>query len=102
MERLFKDDALVEGYLAWRQFVVEDTLKMMDESLQWRKEFTLNGEYVWNEEVTHMHSCCTAELVKTRLGHIYQKENETSFRTIIGIVFTSFMHMDNLLLSLFF
>ncbi len=97
MERLFKDDALVEGYLAWRQFVVEDTLKMMDESLQWRKEFTLNGEYVqyvalmmlvprrvWNEEVTHMRrvSSCSS---KTRLGHIYQKENETSFRTIIGI-----------------
>ncbi|XP_059356691.1 motile sperm domain-containing protein 2 isoform X1 [Carassius carassius] len=42
VERLFKDDALVEGYLTWRQFVVEDTLKMIDESLQWRKEFTLN------------------------------------------------------------
>ncbi|XP_016111997.1 motile sperm domain-containing protein 2 [Sinocyclocheilus grahami] len=43
VERLFRDDALVEGYLAWRHFVVEDTLKMIDESLQWRKEFTLNG-----------------------------------------------------------
>ncbi|XP_043086496.1 motile sperm domain-containing protein 2 [Puntigrus tetrazona] len=42
VERLFKDDALVEGYLTWRHFVVEDALKMMDESLQWRKEFTLN------------------------------------------------------------
>ncbi|XP_016345267.1 motile sperm domain-containing protein 2 [Sinocyclocheilus anshuiensis] len=42
VERLFKDDALVEGYLTWRHFVVEDTLKMIDESLQWRKEFTLN------------------------------------------------------------
>uniref|UniRef100_A0A8C1H6M0 Motile sperm domain containing 2 n=2 Tax=Cyprinus carpio TaxID=7962 RepID=A0A8C1H6M0_CYPCA len=42
VERLFKEDALVEGYLTWRQFVVEDTLKMIDESLQWRKEFTLN------------------------------------------------------------
>ncbi|KAI2660943.1 Motile sperm domain-containing protein 2 [Labeo rohita] len=42
VERLFKDDALVEGYLTWRNFVVEDTLKMIDESLQWRKEFNLN------------------------------------------------------------
>ncbi|XP_053483788.1 motile sperm domain-containing protein 2 [Ictalurus furcatus] len=42
VERLFKDDALVESYLTWRQFVVEDTLKMIDESFQWRKEFNLN------------------------------------------------------------
>ncbi|XP_016104834.1 motile sperm domain-containing protein 2-like [Sinocyclocheilus grahami] len=43
VEKLFRDDALVEGYLTWRHFVVEDTLKMIDESLQWRKEFNLNG-----------------------------------------------------------
>ncbi|XP_048050790.1 motile sperm domain-containing protein 2 [Megalobrama amblycephala] len=42
LEKLQKDDALVEGYLTWRHFVVEDTLKMIDESLQWRKEFNLN------------------------------------------------------------
>ncbi|KAM3861906.1 motile sperm domain-containing protein 2 [Diretmus argenteus] len=42
VDRLQKDDALVEGYLAWRQYVVDDTLKMMDESFQWRKEFGLN------------------------------------------------------------
>uniref|UniRef100_A0A671PXV4 Motile sperm domain containing 2 n=1 Tax=Sinocyclocheilus anshuiensis TaxID=1608454 RepID=A0A671PXV4_9TELE len=33
VEKLFRDDALVEGYLAWRSFVVEDTLKMIDENL---------------------------------------------------------------------
>lgn len=43
VERLQNDDALVEGYLTWRLFVVEDALKMIDESLQWRKEFCVNG-----------------------------------------------------------
>lgn len=43
VERLLKDDALVESYLTWRHFVVDDTLKMIDESFQWRKEFQLNG-----------------------------------------------------------
>lgn len=42
VDRLWKDDVLVDGYLEWRHFVVEDTLKMIDESLQWRKEFKLN------------------------------------------------------------
>ncbi|XP_063069367.1 motile sperm domain-containing protein 2 isoform X2 [Engraulis encrasicolus] len=37
-----KDDSVVEGYLTWRQDVVEDALKMIDESFQWRKEYTLN------------------------------------------------------------
>lgn len=44
LEKFEKDDTLVESYLAWRLFVVDDTLKMIDESLQWRKEFGLNGE----------------------------------------------------------
>lgn len=43
MERLQNDDALVEGYLTWRLFVVDDALKMIDESLQWRREFGVNG-----------------------------------------------------------
>ncbi|XP_064166838.1 motile sperm domain-containing protein 2 [Anguilla rostrata] len=42
VEKLQKDVALVEGYLAWRLFVVEDALKMIDESFQWRREFGLN------------------------------------------------------------
>ncbi|XP_044072154.1 motile sperm domain-containing protein 2 isoform X2 [Siniperca chuatsi] len=42
VERLQKDDALVEGYLTWRLYVVDDALKMIDESLQWRKEYGLN------------------------------------------------------------
>uniref|UniRef100_A0A3B4TFK6 Motile sperm domain containing 2 n=1 Tax=Seriola dumerili TaxID=41447 RepID=A0A3B4TFK6_SERDU len=41
-ERLQTDDALVEGYLTWRLYVVDDALKMIDESLQWRKEFGVN------------------------------------------------------------
>uniref|UniRef100_A0A8D3B5E0 Motile sperm domain containing 2 n=1 Tax=Scophthalmus maximus TaxID=52904 RepID=A0A8D3B5E0_SCOMX len=42
VERLQTDDALVEGYLTWRIYVVEDALKMIDESLQWRKEYGVN------------------------------------------------------------
>uniref|UniRef100_A0A674F7Q4 Motile sperm domain containing 2 n=1 Tax=Salmo trutta TaxID=8032 RepID=A0A674F7Q4_SALTR len=34
VDRLWKDDVLVDGYLEWRHFVVEDTLKVIDESLQ--------------------------------------------------------------------
>ncbi|XP_071331655.1 motile sperm domain-containing protein 2 [Trachinotus anak] len=42
VERLQTDDGLVEGYLTWRLYVVDDALKMIDESLQWRKEFGVN------------------------------------------------------------
>lgn len=44
VERLQTDDSLVEGYLTWRFYNVDDALKMIDESLQWRKEFTVNGK----------------------------------------------------------
>lgn len=44
VERLQNDDALMEGYLTWRIYVVDEALKMIDESLQWRKEFGLNGK----------------------------------------------------------
>ncbi|KAL4608873.1 motile sperm domain-containing protein 2-like [Arapaima gigas] len=40
--RLMRDDPLVDGYLTWRHFVVDDALKMIDESFQWRKEFRVN------------------------------------------------------------
>ncbi|XP_029937049.1 motile sperm domain-containing protein 2 isoform X2 [Myripristis murdjan] len=42
VERLQKDDAWVEGYLTWRIYVVDDTLKMIDESFQWRKDLGVN------------------------------------------------------------
>ncbi|KAG9349343.1 hypothetical protein JZ751_027786 [Albula glossodonta] len=42
VERLQKDDAWAEGFLTWRQYVVEDTLKMIDESFQWRREYRVN------------------------------------------------------------
>ncbi|XP_067116402.1 motile sperm domain-containing protein 2-like [Osmerus mordax] len=42
VDRLLNDDALVDSYLDWRHYVLEDTLKMIDESLKWRKEFKLN------------------------------------------------------------
>lgn len=48
VERLEKDDSLVEGYLEWRIYNVDDTLKMIDESLQWRKEFSVNGKALWH------------------------------------------------------
>uniref|UniRef100_A0A3Q0SMJ3 Motile sperm domain containing 2 n=1 Tax=Amphilophus citrinellus TaxID=61819 RepID=A0A3Q0SMJ3_AMPCI len=42
VERLQTDDSLVEGYLTWRFYNVDDALKMIDESLHWRKEFSVN------------------------------------------------------------
>uniref|UniRef100_A0A8C7Q029 Motile sperm domain containing 2 n=1 Tax=Oncorhynchus mykiss TaxID=8022 RepID=A0A8C7Q029_ONCMY len=42
VDRLQKDDALVEAYLTWRLFSVDDALKMIDDSFMWRKEFSLN------------------------------------------------------------
>uniref|UniRef100_A0A3P9MXS9 Motile sperm domain containing 2 n=1 Tax=Poecilia reticulata TaxID=8081 RepID=A0A3P9MXS9_POERE len=42
VERIEQEDALVEAYLTWRMYVVDDALKMIDESLLWRKEFGIN------------------------------------------------------------
>ncbi|XP_040122534.1 motile sperm domain-containing protein 2 isoform X1 [Oryx dammah] len=42
VERLQQDDNWVESYLAWRHNVVDETLKMLDESFQWRKEMAVN------------------------------------------------------------
>ncbi|KAM9181451.1 motile sperm domain-containing protein 2 [Dugong dugon] len=42
VERLQQDDNWVESYLSWRRDVVDETLKMLDESFQWRKEFAVN------------------------------------------------------------
>lgn len=44
VEKLQNDNALVEGYLAWRLHVVDDALKMIDESFMWRKEYGVNGK----------------------------------------------------------
>ncbi|XP_063305091.1 motile sperm domain-containing protein 2 isoform X1 [Pelobates fuscus] len=42
VERLQKDDTLLESYLLWRHNVIEDALKMIDESLKWRKDIAVN------------------------------------------------------------
>ncbi|MXQ98754.1 hypothetical protein E5288_WYG006487 [Bos mutus] len=42
VERLQQDDNWVESYLAWRHNVIDETLKMLDESFQWRKEMAVN------------------------------------------------------------
>ncbi|NXX81088.1 MSPD2 protein, partial [Urocolius indicus] len=42
VERLQQDDKWVENYLIWRHDVVDDALKMIDESFQWRKDYTVN------------------------------------------------------------
>ncbi|KAB0342956.1 hypothetical protein FD754_019882, partial [Muntiacus muntjak] len=42
VERLQQDDNWVESYLTWRHNVVDETLKMLDESFQWRKEMAVN------------------------------------------------------------
>lgn len=44
VERLQQDDNWVESYLFWRHDVVDETLKMIDESFQWRKEMSVNGK----------------------------------------------------------
>ncbi|KAG7271260.1 hypothetical protein CRUP_003491, partial [Coryphaenoides rupestris] len=44
VRRLWEDDALVAGYLEGKHDVVADAVKMIDESLQWRKELSVN---VW-------------------------------------------------------
>ncbi|XP_036396013.1 motile sperm domain-containing protein 2 [Megalops cyprinoides] len=42
VDRLQRDDAWAVSFLTWRHFVVEETLKMIDESFLWRKEFKVN------------------------------------------------------------
>ncbi|KAK2494331.1 hypothetical protein MC885_020151, partial [Smutsia gigantea] len=42
IERLQQDDNWVESYLFWRHNIVDETLKMLDESFQWRKEISVN------------------------------------------------------------
>ncbi|XP_053162953.1 motile sperm domain-containing protein 2 isoform X2 [Hemicordylus capensis] len=42
VERLQQDDTWVDNFLIWRQDVVDDTLKMIDESFQWRKEYAVH------------------------------------------------------------
>ena len=44
VKRLQQDDNWVESYLIWRHDVVDETLKMLDESFQWRKEMAVNGK----------------------------------------------------------
>ncbi|XP_078251951.1 motile sperm domain-containing protein 2-like, partial [Rhinoraja longicauda] len=42
VERLKQDNVWVESYLQWRHYNVDDTLKMIDESFQFRKEFSVH------------------------------------------------------------
>ncbi|XP_036902230.1 motile sperm domain-containing protein 2 isoform X1 [Sturnira hondurensis] len=42
IKRLQQDDNWVESYLLCRRDVVDETLKMLDESFQWRKEMAVN------------------------------------------------------------
>lgn len=44
MERLQQDDTWVDNFLIWRDDDVDDALKMIDESFQWRKEYTVHGK----------------------------------------------------------
>uniref|UniRef100_A0A4W3I0V2 Motile sperm domain containing 2 n=1 Tax=Callorhinchus milii TaxID=7868 RepID=A0A4W3I0V2_CALMI len=43
VERLKQEDSWVEGYLQWRHYNVDEALKMIDESFQWRKEFLVHN-----------------------------------------------------------
>uniref|UniRef100_A0A8D0EAW9 Motile sperm domain containing 2 n=1 Tax=Salvator merianae TaxID=96440 RepID=A0A8D0EAW9_SALMN len=42
VERLQQDDTWVDNFLIWRHDVLDDTLKMVDESFQWRKEYAVH------------------------------------------------------------
>ncbi|CAL8290044.1 unnamed protein product [Lota lota] len=42
VQRLLEDDGFVAGYLESKRCVVGDAVKMIDESLQWRKELRVN------------------------------------------------------------
>ncbi|XP_062982467.1 motile sperm domain-containing protein 2 [Elgaria multicarinata webbii] len=42
VEKLQQDDTYVDNFLIWRHDVVDDTLKMIDESFQWRKEYAVH------------------------------------------------------------
>ncbi|XP_077583909.1 motile sperm domain-containing protein 2 isoform X1 [Stigmatopora nigra] len=42
VDKLLEDNSMVEGYLMWRLYVVDDALKMIDESFQWRKDYGVN------------------------------------------------------------
>ncbi|KAK0139069.1 Motile sperm domain-containing protein 2 [Merluccius polli] len=42
LRRLWEEDGFVAGYLEGRHYVVAEAVKMIDESLQWRKELGVN------------------------------------------------------------
>ncbi|KAJ6667530.1 hypothetical protein lerEdw1_016651 [Lerista edwardsae] len=42
VERLQQDDTWVDNFLIWGDDIVDDTLKMIDESFQWRKEYAVH------------------------------------------------------------
>ncbi|KAL8190270.1 UNVERIFIED_CONTAM: Motile sperm domain-containing protein 2 [Gekko kuhli] len=42
VERLQQDDSWVDNYLIWQHDSVDETLKMIDESFQWRKEYAVH------------------------------------------------------------
>ncbi|KAJ7319596.1 hypothetical protein JRQ81_019107 [Phrynocephalus forsythii] len=62
LERLQQDDIWVENFLIWRHDVVDDTLKMIDESFQWRKEYAVHDltesslpKWVFETGVLYLH-----------------------------------------------
>ncbi|KAM4602186.1 motile sperm domain-containing protein 2-like [Polymixia lowei] len=60
------------GYLEWRHYVVEDALKMIDESLQWRKALRVN-------EINE--SCIAKSLLESGMHYLhgYDKEGHKMF-----------------------
>ncbi|XP_044286265.1 motile sperm domain-containing protein 2 isoform X5 [Varanus komodoensis] len=66
MERLHQDDIWIDNFLIWRQDVADDTLKMIDESFQWRKEYAVHAKIVIFELPWVMNAAF--KLVKTWLG----------------------------------
>uniref|UniRef100_A0A6J0T8N7 Motile sperm domain-containing protein 2 isoform X1 n=2 Tax=Pogona vitticeps TaxID=103695 RepID=A0A6J0T8N7_9SAUR len=62
LERLQQDDTWVDNFLIWRHDVMDDTLKMIDESFQWRKEYAVHDltesslpKWVFETGVLYLH-----------------------------------------------
>ncbi|EGW01666.1 Motile sperm domain-containing protein 2 [Cricetulus griseus] len=76
VERLQQDDNWVESYLIWRHNVVDETLKMLDESFQWRKEFAVNAHL---ESDTKLNNACI--LVQDPFKYSYPPLVDDDFQT---------------------
>lgn len=86
VERLQQDDNWIESYLYWRHNVIDETLKMLDESFQWRKEMTVNGK-LFNLTLTVYHLCInvtvlhlSSSIFANIFGNLHKHQNIMLYR----------------------